>query len=232
MKSVNLIPAARRDAKRRRQRRATCALACGAYAALLACGLGAAHLMWNTGDGLPPAQRLAATEEDIRRFERQASDAQAELAKTRATLEANRVVAEQPDWSVLLALLSRTIGEDVVLQAVSVAPPVLGTAAAAAAPATPAAGGAAKPLADVVLELTGVGRSQLSVSRHVLRLEQTGLFSKVTLLDTSRQPYLNGPAIVFRLQCTFGAPPQPGASPAESSASASGFAADAGGTSR
>lgn len=218
--NVNLIPTVRREAKRRRRRRAVCAVACGAYAALLACGLGAAHLLWDADvDGLPAGQRLAATEEDIRRLERQDGEARAKLAKTRATLEANRVVAEQPDWSVLLALLARTTGEDVVLQAVSVAPPLPGGAAS-----TPAAASAntAKPLSDVVLELTGVGQSQLAVSRHVLRLEQTGLFAKVALIDSNRQPFLNNPAIAFRLQCTFGAGPSNPAS----------AWADAGGTTR
>lgn len=231
MKSVNLIPSPRREAKRRRQRHKACAVACAAYTALLACGLGAAHLFWDTRDDVSPSRRLASTEDDIQRLQRQAADARADLARTRATLEANRVVAEQPDWSVLLALLGRTTGEDVVLQAVSVAPP--GGATGAAANATSPA--AANPPADLVLELTGVGQSQLAVSRHVLRLEQTGLFAKVALLDTSRQSFLNGPAISFRLQCTFGVPahasassPAPGAAAAESSSAA----ADVGATSR
>jgi translation initiation factor IF-2 len=37
-------------------------------------------------------------------------------------VEANRTVAEQPDWSVLLALLGNVRGEDIVLRSVSVGP--------------------------------------------------------------------------------------------------------------
>jgi hypothetical protein len=45
-----------------------------------------------------------------------------------------------------------------------------------------------------------------------LRLEQTGLFSKVTLLDTGREAFNNTNVIAFRLQCQFGEPRQPVAS--------------------
>jgi hypothetical protein len=205
MKTTNLIPARRRDAKRRRRHRNAWVTACGAYAALLACAVGMAHVVWgNAGAAEELGGRLTAADNDIRRFERQTAEARVELAAARATIEANRTVAGQPDWSVLLALLAKTIGDDVVLRTVAIAPPPnsAATSAAAANGTRPAAN--AGP--DVVLDLGGIGRSQLAVSQHVLRLERTGLFSKVTLLDTSREPYLNGNAIAFRLQCTFGDP--------------------------
>ena len=59
---------------------------------------------------------------------------------------------------------------------------------------------------ETVLEVAGVGRTPLSVSRHVLKLEGTGLFAKVVLLEHNREPYLNANAIGFRVQCTFGDP--------------------------
>ena len=199
MKTVNLIPAPRRDAKRRRRHRAVCAAACGAYALLLGCAVGVAHLV-SPGGGESVEARLAAVDKDIARLERDSSAARAELAVARATVEANRTVAEQPDWSVLLALLAQTTGDDVVLRSISVAPPL-----ASATPAPAAA--AAKPLApEVVLEVAGIGRTPLSVSRHVLKLEETGLFAKVVLLDHNREAYLNDNAIAFRVRCTFGEP--------------------------
>ena len=48
MKSVNLIPAPRRDAKRRRRHHCICVAACGAYAIALACALGITQLAWRT----------------------------------------------------------------------------------------------------------------------------------------------------------------------------------------
>ena len=78
------------------------------------------------------------------------------------------------------------------------APPPAGVGAAAPNPAASRSG------PDVLLEVVGIGRSQLAVSQHVLRLEQTGLFSKVNLIDTGREPFLNTNAIGFRIQCVFG----------------------------
>jgi Tfp pilus assembly protein PilN len=200
MKSVNLIPAPRRDAKRRRRQRNLCAVACGAYALALAGAIGGAQMVWHAkADNLD--ERLTATDNDIRRLERQAADERAELARARATIEANRMVAEQPDWSVLLALLAKTTGDDVVLRTISIGPPLTGSVP------TPAAG-SGQP--EFSLDITGVGRTPLAVSRHVLRLEQTGLFSKVALIDTGREAFLNENSIAFRLQCTFGeGRPQP-----------------------
>jgi hypothetical protein len=209
MKSINLIPAARRDAKRRRKHRNACAAACCAYGVMLACAVGVAHVVCagdgGGGGGEPLPVRLSKAEAEIERYQQQSAAARSELAAAKATIEANRTVAEQPDWSLLLALLAKTTGEDVVLRSVLVAPPPN------APQPTPAAGkaGPAPAAPEVVLELTGVGQSQLAVSQHVLRLEQTGLFSKVTLLDTNREAYVSSHVIGFRLQCQFGEPRQP-----------------------
>ena len=204
MKSVNLIPGPRRDAKRRRKHRNTCAAACGAYGLLLAAAVGAAHFV-GPGSGESLDERLAAADNDIRRFDRQVNESRAELNAARATVEANRTVAEQPDWSVLLALLGSEKGDDIVLRSVSVGP------APVPPPPPPERGKPAPPpvVPDTILEVTGVGQTQLAVSQHVVRLEQTGLFSKVALLDTAREAFVNGNAIAFRLQCVFGEPKQP-----------------------
>ena len=208
MTTVNLIPAPRRDAKRRRRHRNVCAAACGAYGVVLACALGVAHLMWADA-GAKLDEELASADAAIQRTQRQADECRQELTAARATVEANRTVAEQPDWSVLLSLLATTTGDDVVLRSVVIAPAAAtpsaltsGQTAAGAKPAKPAAA------PEVVLEVHGVGRTQLAVQQHVLRVEQTGLFAKVALLDTGREPYLMQDAIAFRLQCTFGEPKQ------------------------
>ncbi len=198
MISVNLVPAARRHAKRRRRHRNVCAAYCGAYGLLLACAVGGVHLLWS-GGGAQVGQELASTDADIRRLQRQSDDTRAELATAHATIAANRTVAEQPDWSVILVLLGQTKGEHVVLRSVSVGPPPVpsGTSPQAAAGKSPA---------DVVLEISGIGQNQLAVQQHVLRLEETGLFAKVSLLETGRETFLNGNAIAFRLQCVFDEP--------------------------
>lgn len=201
MKSVNLIPTARRDAKRRRRHRNTCAAACGAYGALLAAAVGVAHLALGS-NGVSLDQRLASTESEIQRAQQEADKARRELTSARATIEANRTVSEQPDWSVLLAMLAKTTSDDVVLRGVTIGPP--------SGPQTDLAKNA-KASTEPVLEVMGFGQTQLAVSRHVLRMEQTGMFSKVMLMDTGRETYMGGPAIAFRLQCTFGEPRRPAA---------------------
>jgi hypothetical protein len=197
MKTVNLIPTPRRDAKRRRTQRLACAAVCGAYALLLGCAVGVMHLVTPTGGAESVEARLAAVDRDIERMDREAAAARSELAVARASVEANRTVAEQPDWSILLALLAETTGDDVVLRSISMAPPPPVAATPGAKPAPPQ---------DVVLDVAGIGRTPLSVSHHVLKMEETGLFSKVVLLEHNREAFLNDNAIAFRIQCTFGEP--------------------------
>ena len=54
------------------------------------------------------------------------------------------------------------------------------------------------------LALSGVGRSQAAISHYVLRLEQTGLFNRVTLIESRKAPFARGEAITFRIGCTLG----------------------------
>ena len=217
MKSVNLIPAPRRDAKRRRKHRNACMAVCGAYALVLAGAVGLAHVALS-GTGRALDEQLADADAEVRRIDGNADAARRELASARATVEANRTVAEQPDWSVLLALLAKNTSDDVILRGVTIGPPVQSASQIAAA----AGPGSKKTQPDAVLELMGVGRTQLAVSRHVLRMEQTGLFSKVMLVDTGRETFQNETAIGFRLQCTFGEPRQSVTSADEGAAPATG----------
>jgi hypothetical protein len=213
MKTVNLIPAPRRDAKRRRRHRNACAAVCCAYALVLGCAVGIAHLAWPGGE--PVESRLTAVDKDIDRLDHEGALVRAELAVASASIEANHTVAEQPDWSILLTLLAKTTGDDVVLRSISVAPPLASAAAVAPAPGSRSPAPPAAP--EVILEVAGIGRTPLSVSRHVLKLEETGLFAKVVLLDHNREAYLNDNAIAFRVQCTFGDPAPQRQSPAAGS---------------
>ena len=54
------------------------------------------------------------------------------------------------------------------------------------------------------LALSGMGRSQAVISQYVLRLEQTGLFNRVTLIESRKAPFARGEAITFRIGCTMG----------------------------
>jgi hypothetical protein len=74
------------------------------------------------------------------------------------------------------------------------------------APAVNAASGpsAAPTQPSYTLVLTGMGLSQGAISRYVLRLEQTGLFDRVTLVESKRMPFGDSEAVSFRIGCTMG----------------------------
>lgn len=54
------------------------------------------------------------------------------------------------------------------------------------------------------LTLSGMGRSQAAISQYVLRLENTGLFDRVTLIESKLAPFGGGEAVSFRIGCTLG----------------------------
>ena len=59
-----------------------------------------------------------------------------------------------------------------------------------------------------LIRLVGYARSQAAVSQFVLRLEAAGLFDRVTVMRTAREPFLDDQAIAFHLQCLLGSDPE------------------------
>jgi hypothetical protein len=53
------------------------------------------------------------------------------------------------------------------------------------------------------MKVSGIGRSQQSISRFVLRLEQTALFRSVKLVRTQRQQFLTDFGVSFEVSCVF-----------------------------
>ena len=200
MQSVNFIPARRLHARgqRRRLRRWSCG--CAVYAAAL---LGAYVLCCALygGNRSAQAQDLNETKEQVQRTKQAICDTQGELSAAELRLRANNAVGDQPDWSLLLMLLSRSLTEEVVLRQCE-----LGAAASSKAPGAwraganrPAEGGGPN-----LLSIEGYGRTQPDVSQFVLHLERLGLFDHVKLIKTSRQPFLTDSAVAFRVECWFG----------------------------
>lgn len=218
MKPVNLIPARRLIARQRQRHVRRCIVICASWGFVVAgvCALGQGVVPSTTGGGeegggatsLPA--RLERAGKDVEAAQQTVIVARDELANAQATLRATLAIADQPDWSTLLALIGRATGDDVVLRtfelqpraqagsAASVAPKVIAktTAAGTASATSPKDGG-------FVLSASGLAQSQLAVTQFVLRLEKVGLFSKVTLLDTSREPFRETEATSFRLECVI-----------------------------
>lgn len=213
MKNINLIPAPRRAAKRRRVHLRRCVVGCAAWAVVSAGAAAVSRAVWRADD--PQAvERLAKVSQEMEQTERGIAAVRAKLAAAQATLRANQSIAAQPDWSIVLALMGKQVGNDVVLKNCLVRPSqgARNGAGAAARPdfrrgpvrgqsAPSAATAASAQATPYVLETSGLAENHASANQFILRLEQTGLFSRVTLLDTARESFLDGNKVAFRVEC-------------------------------
>ena len=204
MTAVNLIPIHRRNARRRRVRLRRWVAGAAAYAILLVIGYGACRTVWATGGDLTAELDDTAGQIDL------ANEAIAalgkEMAQARLMLGASQRLVNQPDWSVLLVLISETLDDKIVLKRCRLQP--LAEQRPGQGPTgyndarTPGIPPSQMPNA-FVLALNGYGQSSEDVSSFVLRLEQTGLFAQVTVRHTNREPFLANEAIAFELVCTL-----------------------------
>ena len=202
MAGVNLIPMQRRVARRRQARLRKWTGACAAYAVVLLVGYGACRGVWITGGDL--AAELDEVAQQIDQSNASITALGADMAQARLMLDASRRVAEQPDWSVLLALLPETLGDEIVLKRCQLQRL---TEYARAASRTDETGTPARPQngmpSGFTAVLQGYGRTPESVSRFVLRLEGTGLFSRVNVRRTNREVFLGSDAIAFSVECAL-----------------------------
>ena len=205
MADSNLIPAHRRDARRRSVRLRQWAAVCIVYAGVLGVGYGICRGFWvEAGD---PTEELAEVAQQIDQSNQAIDVLSEELATARLMLYSTLKVVDQPDWSVLLALTAQTLGDQIVLTKCQL---LELTQEESFAPATRhGRGGGHTALRHEMpdaftLELSGYGRSPEAVARFVLRLERTRLFNEATIRRTDRQPFRAGDAIAFDIGCTLG----------------------------
>lgn len=212
MEAVDLIPSTRRELLRRRMRaRAWIGTGC-AYAVLLACALAGAAAAWPRDQETPSAALAAATVENEQHRSR-LTEMSAEIAQKQRELAANKAVGNQPDWSILLALVAEALGPEAALREANLvtqieapepasgtpAPPPAGPAAAQAAPALDA-----EPRRSFSLTISGIAKSQVTVNEVVRRLEATGLFERIVLIETKREGTEEQDLTAFRFRCQLG----------------------------
>ena len=192
--SVNLVPSARREAQVRSARIRFWFMTCAVYGlgwlGVLVL-VGATALNDDTGlrDELRQVNGLVAESES------ELVALRSELIRSRAELTTSLTIGKQPDWSALLALLSTTLGDRIILRNCKLT--TLHKSPGMHGPAT----GVARESTTIQLQLGGLGLAQQAVSEFVLRLEETSLFRQVKLLDTRREPFLDGDAIAFHVEC-------------------------------
>jgi hypothetical protein len=184
-RAVNLVPDERREARRRRRRSKVWVGACTLYA----CAWLAVYLVIQAT--MASDDRVLREGVEQLRTAVQAKDTavaamKLDLQQAVSQLQANLAVGRQPDWSILLALLSATLEDEVVLRNVHLINSVQ----------EPSGG---QP--TITLGFSGLGLSQGAVSRFVLRLEEISLFRSVKLMDTRRESFMTGHAIGFRVEC-------------------------------
>jgi hypothetical protein len=121
-------------------------------------------------------------------------EVEAVLAERELTLEAKRAVANHPDWSILMMLVARELGEDIVLSHCVLAPQ-----------GDPPGPGTARRPTPYLWQMAGYGRTIGAASRFALALERMGLFDHVRLVKTNRQKFLEATAYAFQIECVLGA---------------------------
>ncbi len=205
MGDVNFIPKARLAAKRRMARLRMWVAFCGTYVVLLGTASVAARVLCPTGAS-DVSKKLAAAAQQAGLDDDAVTELRKTLAQATASLETTQAMREQPDWSKLFAKVSDVLSQEIVLGRCQ-----LVTLARDNRPVTEQADQRveAKPLGAVLaahryqLTLQGFGRTQESVSRFALGLENLGVFDQVRLASSSRQAFLDGVAVAFIVECRF-----------------------------
>lgn len=188
MNGVNLIPAARRAAKRRaRHIRVWLGVAAGCVLA----AAGAQGLFWHLwspqgDDPAPEIQRLTSA---IASAEQQDKAAKNRLREAQAQAAASREIADQPDWGVLVTFLAKQLGRDAAFESLRLS--------AAAKPVKGNSRGGRS------LVLTGIAPTQEAASSVAIDLKNCGLFESVTLAETRRTDFMGAKAVSFQIECAI-----------------------------
>jgi Tfp pilus assembly protein PilN len=203
MIQVNLIPNDRLRATRRHECRRMWTMIGVAYLSLLLPIGGAVHVL-SSGSTREMDAELAQLTSEISEAEESSAILRAELDDTSRLLHANRLVGVRADWGALLALLPKTMGDEIVLRELRL------RTAEGHSPRTGRRSGTrsihdGEALGDrqITLRMGGIGRSQNAVTQFVLRLEGLQLFRQVKLADTRREPLFEDDSVAFRIECVL-----------------------------
>jgi Fimbrial assembly protein (PilN) len=193
MMRINLLPTARRDALARliRVRRWTVSLGTGT--AVLAVVLAGARAAW------PDERTRLRTEQTALEAMRddlmaQVSSLKIEVRQKSEALRAASKIGDEPDWSILLALVADRTQRHIVLTSLSLEP-------SERSPDTPASTPTSSEPPSRALVLDGVGTSAHQVSLFSVRLEQLGLFERVVIEKSERSQTGQLGSIAFTIRC-------------------------------
>src|SRR4051812_1105771 len=121
MHGVNLIPIPRRQIFSRRRRLRRWSWGVVGYGVMLVVGCGACAVAMSAESDETSAALDKATKQ-IEELNHTASSLRPQLTEAQTRLAVARIVGDQPDWSLLLALLGRCLDDDVVLTSTKLDP--------------------------------------------------------------------------------------------------------------
>jgi len=193
MKNINFIPAYRRVARRDRRKLTRWITVGAAYLVLVAGGTAACYAVWSVG-GATLAGELEKTKAQIQMTNGELRSMRTELEAKEKALRAEQAAIDQPDWSLLLAMLARSMGDGLVLTQCELRPVAAGHAPAAEPETT----------ASFSLQVAGYGKTLPGVLRFAQELERSGVFDQIRLVKTDPEKFLAGTAVRFQMECTMG----------------------------
>ncbi len=197
---VNLIPKDQLAGKIQTRRVRRWAVACLVYVLMLGVVYAGGHLRWASGSDISDDETRGVTRE-IEDFNQKTEEIQREILALKIKIETHKAIGNQPDWSVLLAILSQVREDDIVLKRCQL--DLVGRKPMATPVSPQAAAAENDKNKRFVLNVYGLGRSQTAVSQFILRMERSGLFKRVMLIKTSKKRFLSGKAVAFQLSCTL-----------------------------
>jgi hypothetical protein len=185
----------------------TWAAVLGVYGALLGATY-VACLAFGADDGKAVLEQMRHSTERFRKAGKEIHTLRASLTEASRQIAAAHSLAQNPDWSLLLAMVARELSDDVVLDRCSLAP--VDTGADEKPSAVPAGAARAEALGAgevlyqrYLLDLSGFAQTQMGVSQFVLRLENSRLFESVRLIKTQKRQFMDSQAVSFRIECAL-----------------------------
>lgn len=199
MNGVNLMPMHRRQTQRRlgRVRLWTTIAVVVSIGAVVA--EGALWSAWR-GSGTDLAAESDRLASQIADGEKQVAAGKASVREIRKQLEADRQVADQPDWGLLLSLVAEKLGPEAALNQCRLEAP---KDAIKEVPSARGKGADRAKQSRLILVLSGIAKTQDAASQVALALKGLNLFDAVSLIEARRATFMGKDAVTFRIECAI-----------------------------
>jgi len=146
--------------------------------------------------GLLAQERMVQAQSRIETGRSQLESNQAVLAQRDRELKAVQHLTAKPDWHAVLTMVARQFDDQLVMTGFQLDGIDNNRVRNALGPLAKDV-----PAGSVWLILTGVANANSDVPGLIMRLEQLGLFQRVVMTGTQREPFAGGSRTSFTLAC-------------------------------